>query len=1255
MDVRLLGPLRVLDDAGRPVELLRQKQRALLAALALRPGQAVSTDRLLEDLWGASPPRTALGSLQNLVSQLRRTLGPDALVTRPPGYVLTVAPEQTDVGRFTQLVARAAELAAPERAAVLGQALALWEGAPLADVAFEPFAQEEVARLEELRTAAREQLVDAELAAGRHAEVVPELEALVAEHPFRERMRALLMLALYRSGRQADALEAYTATRRFLRDELGVEPSPALKALQTGILRQDPALDPAAPEPLAGLPGEERRKTLTVVFVDVVDSTTLAAELDPEAYRGVLRRYYRAARPVLERHGGTVEKFVGDAVLAVFGVPEQHEDDALRAVRAAVELRERIAELNGELEQAHGVTIRTRIGVNTGEAIAGDPDSAQSFATGYAVNVAAKLEQAAPPDEILVGHATYRLVRDAVTAEAAEPLVLGGRAAPIPAFRITAVAAGAPGVARLLDAPLVGRSDELAELRRAFEEARERRELRLVTVVGEAGVGKTRLANELAASVRESATVLVGHCVSYGEGATYLPVAEVVRALAPDGSEAAIAALLADERDARQVARRLRELLGWAEGAPPAGEGFWAVRRLLEAVARRRPLLLVLDDVHWAEPTLVDLVEHLVAQSHEAAIVVLCLARPEPAGVRPSWPAPLTIAPLSNDESEELVGNLPGAAELPDAARGRIVELAEGNALFAEQLLAYVLESDESALEGVPTTVETLLASRLDRLPAEEREVLERAAVVGRDFWPSAVAELSERDVAAELEALAARGLVRPSRSARDLLRFHHVLIRDVAYTGITKERRSGLHERVAHWLEGSEAGRDEIVGYHLEQAYRYRTELGPADDDARRLAQAAGERLATAGTEAWKRSDAPAAVNLLNRAASLLPVGELRAEVLCELALALVLVGGGSKVGETLEEALEVASATGSRRTELRARLELANAGLYGVGGLHGTAEEVLGAASAAIPVLEELGDARALGRTWYAVAEVHNMRLNNRARGEAAATALRYYRQAGFSPSLCLTGQAAALYYGPTPAANATRECRQLIVEATDDRQATASVLLFAAGLRAMQNEFEEARALTDEARTTFEELGANLSLAGPTRVLRADIERLAGDLETAEVLLRESRDALEAMEQHAYVATRDAQLADVLYAQGRFEESEAFVQLAQSESLPEDLITEVYWRSVRARLLARRGAFGEAEGLARDAVRLLAETDALNQRAKATLDLADVLRLFGRPPDEIRACIDDAVRLYRAKGNRAAVATARSLLDEPAAARR
>jgi class 3 adenylate cyclase len=1239
MDVRLLGPVEAIDDAGRPLELRRQKQRALLAALALRPGQVVSTDRLLEDLWGAEPPRTAVGSLQNLVSHLRKVLGRDVVVTRSPGYVLVLDAAQTDVGRFEALVARAQAAAGEDRAAALRKALALWRGPALADVAFEPFAGSEVARLDELRVAVREELVAAELARGRHAAVIGELETLVAEHPLRERPRALLMLALYRADRQAEALEAYAEARRYLRVELGLDPSQALQKLQQGILRQDPALDAPAAAPLPGVPGEEHRATVTVLFADVVDSTTLGAGLDPEAYRSVLRRYYRTAREVLERHGGTVEKFIGDAVVAVFGVPQRHEDDALRAVRAAVELQESVAELNDELERVHGVAIGIRIGVNTGEAIAGEAESGESFATGYAVNVAAKLQQAAPSGGVLIGAPTYRLVRDAVAAEAVEPLSIGRAATPLPAFRVASLT-GAPGIARYFGAPLVGREEELASLRTAFGDAYAAADCRLVTVLGEAGIGKTRLANELAASVGDEARVLVGRCVSYGEGATYLPIVEVVRAVAPDLSEAGIAALLPDDADARLVARRVRELLGLAEGAPPPGEGLWAVRRLLEALARERPLLLLLEDIHWAEPTLLDLVEHLVAQSHEVPILVLCLARPDVLEARPDWPVLLRLEPLSDDASAELVAGLPGGGDMPEDVRGRIVEAAEGNALFAEQLLAHVLESGESALDEVPGSVEALLASRLDRLPANERGVLERAAVVGREFSRDAVKELSERDVAEELDALTAKGLVRAARRAVATMRFHHVLIRDVAYAGITKERRSKLHERVAAWLDSSDGGRDELVGYHLEQGYRYRTDLGPTDDAVREIGRTAGERLGAAGIQAWKRADTPAAVNLLGRATALPLDRERAADLLCELANAAITTGDGERGRAALEQALELAAKASSRRVELRARVELAHAGMHRISGLRATADDVVAAAAAAIPVLEELEDDRALGRVWMLVGDAHSLRLDSTAWGEAAETAFVYYRRAGWSPALCLRVRAASLFHGPTPAADAIERCSELVDDAEGDRHAVASVRVFVAGLMAMQMRFDEAHAVLEQARQTFDEQGARFSLAGPYSGVRAGIELLAGNRAAAEATLRDSYAELEAMGQSAFVATRAAGLADVLCDAGALDEAERLAERALQSGMADDVISEVRWRSVRARVLTRRGARGEAEALARQSVALIEESDLLNDRAKALLDLADVLGLIGRSQPEANRVTADAIDLYREKGNAAAV---------------
>jgi class 3 adenylate cyclase/tetratricopeptide (TPR) repeat protein len=1013
-----------------------------------------------------------------------------------------------------------------------------------------------------------------------------------------------------------------------------------VQRLQQAILQNDPGLEAPSVSTLPGLSGEERRVRVTVVFADLVDSTGLGASLDPEAYRSVLRRYYRAARTALERHGGTVEKFVGDAVVGVFGVPERREDDALRAVRAAAELQEQTAALNDELDHAHGVAVSIRIGVNTGEAVTGDPEAGESFATGHAVNVAAKLQQAAPGGAILVGAPTYALVRDAVAAEPAEPLRLGGAAAPIPAFRIRSVTPGAAGVGRRLDAPLVGRDGELDDLRRLFAEAAAGA-CRLATVVGDAGIGKTRLANELTASVHGEARVLVGRCVSYGEGATWLPLAEIVSGLVPDAGESGIAALLPGDPEARVVARRIRQLLGLDQEAPPAAEGTWAVCRMLEALARERPLVLVLDDIHWAEPTLLDLVEHVAAHARGARLLVVCLARSDLLDSRPGWPVQIRLAPLGAGESAQLVAALPGADELGEAEQTRIAEIAEGNPLFAEQLLAHVREDGAAELDAVPQSVEALIASRLDRLPAGELGLLERAAVVGREFSPALLAVLADRDPGEELAALAARGLLRASRGGA--FRFHHVLIRDVAYGGITKERRSTLHRRVAEWLDAAGGADDAIVGYHLEQAHLCRAALGSIDPE---LAAAAGARLARAGVEAWKRADAPAAVNLLRRAAGLLPAAEPRAEVLCELSVALGSVGENAARRAALEQALEVARATGSRRVEVRANVELAHAGVYGVGGLRATSDELLVAASEAIPVLEEFGDDRGLGRTWLAVSESHSMRLDNRAAGEAASTALDHYRRTGYSLSVCLTAQAAALFYGPVPAPQALRRCDALLADAAGDRYARANVTLFNAGLLAMRREFAEARRRIGDAGAIFEQLGSSFSVDGPLKSMRATIEQLAGDLRAAESLLRESRDALERTKETAFAATRSAELAYVLVDLGRFAEAEDAAERARAASTPDDLVTEAYWRGARARLLGRRGAVDEATSLARAAVDLLADTDALNQRARTLLDLADVL---GPRSDEYPLLVGEAVRLYRRKGNLVAAADTQSLLVE------
>jgi DNA-binding SARP family transcriptional activator len=1245
LEFRILGPLEV-SDGGRPIVVGRPRDRALLAALLLRAGEVVSIDRLVDALWGEQPPRTARAALHNSVSALRKLLGPDVVVRRPPGYLLDVSPEQIDLRRFERLVEEASGAASAD-CARLREALALWRGPPLDDVSFEAFAQAEIARLEELRAGAREELVEAELALGRHAAVVPELEALVAEHPFRERPRAQLMIALYRSGRQAEALEAYQSVRRFLDEELGLEPGPVLQKLQQAVLRQDPELDAPAQEPVAQPPGEERRKIVTVLFADVVDSTALAAELDPEAYRGVLQRYFRAARGTLARHGGRVEKFIGDAVFAVFGMPRSHEDDALRAVRAAAELRAEMAGLNADVKRSYGLEVRLRIGVNTGEAVVGG-DAGQWFVTGYAVNVAAKLQHTAPPDDILLGASTYGLVRDAVRAEPLAPIALGEKAAPIPAFRLAELMPDAEPIPRRLQAPLVGRGDELAGLRTAFDEAREAGACRVVTVVGDAGIGKTRLAKELVRMLGEEANVLVGRCVSYGAGATYLPIAEIVRALAPDGSEAAIAALLQDEPDAAVVAQRVRELTGMAEGAPAqAQEGFWAVRRLLEVVARRRPILLVLEDVHWAEPTLLDLVDYLGAQDVRAPILVLCLARPDLRDARPDWPVELALSPLSEREAAELVAHLPAASDVAAATRAGVVLLAGGNALFAEQLLAHVAEVGEEKLADVPPSLDALLSARLDRLPERARLALECAAVVGREFWRGVVKDLSEGD-AAPLDELAAKGLVTATRSllpGEEAFSFHHVLIRDVAYAGITKRRRSEIHERAAEWLDEHGAGGDEIVGYHREQAYRYRAELGPVDGHARWLAAEAA-----AGVRAWWVGDAPAATNLLGRATELLPENHAsRPETLGELGSALWAVGDTERADATLGEAIQAAGRARNRGLELRGRIDLAYLRLFI--DPEGRAEELLDLAAEAIPVLEALGDDRSLGRTWSVLAFVHGgVHGRYAASAEASERALVHYRRMGWLPATCVRELATALYYGPAPVPAAIRRCRAFVAGA--DPSSEAMLWTFLAGLEAMRARFEVARTLAQESRTAHEQLGWSVAMRVIWAPVAADVEVLSGDYEAAAGLLRKTCEELERMDQRAPLATRAAHLAAALYAIGQFEDAGRWSDVAENNAATDDSSAQLAWRAVRGKLLAREGEVHEGEALVRDAVRLAEATDALNDRAGVLLDLADVLRRRGRDVEAL-SHVERARALYEQKGNRAALRKTQALLRELAPA--
>jgi class 3 adenylate cyclase/tetratricopeptide (TPR) repeat protein len=964
-------------------------------------------------------------------------------------------------------------------------------------------------------------------------------------------------------------------------------------------------------------------------------STALGERLDPESFRRVMGRYYDAARSCLERHGGTVEKFIGDAVMAVFGLPTVHEDDALRALRAASDLRDSLVSLNEELERDYGVSLQLRTGVNTGEIVSG---TEEHLATGDAVNVAARLEQVAQPGEILVGDPTVRLARGAIEVEPVEPLSLKGKADLVPAFRLVRVIEGAPALERRLDAPLVGRREELAELRAAFEAAVSERRCRLVTVLGPPGIGKSRLARELAAALAEDAAVLSGRCLPYGDGITYWPLREIFAA--------ASAEVELDE----------------ALSAEAAEEIFWAMRKALERWARDRPLALVLEDLHWAEPTLLDLIEHLVDWTRDAQLLLVCLARPELLHERPGWGGgrpnaeTLTLDPLVENEADELIEGLLGDSSLDEATRTRIRMIAEGNPLFVEQLVATVEEGGDA--ERVPSTIEALLSARLDTLPDEEREQLEHASVVGLEFEWEALAQLAQagrRPPGALLFALVRKELIRPHEAIPDTFRFRHMLIRDAAYDRIAKQTRADLHERFANWLEGRDEEFDEIVGYHLEQAHRALVELGPPTDRVRKLAERAAERLAASGLRGNARGDTQAAATLLERATSLLPADDRRRlSLLPTLGRALREIGQMERADKVLAEAVERGLAGGERGIAADAGVALSDLRFHRTAQTGVRRDDVLREVDTAIQVFEELGDEAGLARAFT---------LGGKLRfwgGEAAAAledlerAARYARDAGdrAEEAETLHYALAAMHRGPMPVDEALERFEEIRPRADANWKLEVAILEASAPLEAMRARFDTARDLISRAIVSAEEHGLRVRLDSHTRPAAGAVELLAGAPAAAERELRLACEALDQIGELGFLSSIAPLLVDALLLQGRDQEALELTERWHPERLtvPEDADAQVGWRRVRGKVLARRGDFDEAGRLGREAVAIASETDYLLLRAKAAADLGEVLRLAGRPK-ESAAAVREAIRLDEQKGDVVTAGRLRDLLAEQA----
>jgi len=1184
MDFRILGALEVL-EGGRTLALGGSRQRALLAVLLLHANETLSTDVLLDELWAQRPPATASKTVQVHVSRLRKALAVDGraapIVTREHGYRLEVDPERIDARRFERLVADArGDLGAGEprrAAATLEEARALWRGPPLADLAYEAFAQSETARLADLRIAATELHVEARLALGAHAEVVSELEALVAEHPYRERLRGQLMLALYRSDRQAEALQAYQDARRALVDELGIEPGERLRELERAVLAQDPALalpitqpDQPAPPPAPAVVRQATRRLVSVLVAGVAPD-------DPEALHALLERFAQ----VVGRHGGGAEGTTGDAIVGVFGLTELHEDDAQRAARAALEIRD---------------LAPVRVGLDAGEAFVG-ADARR--ATGAPFAAAGALQAAAADGEILAGARIADLLGASMELEPGP--TVAARDGELVSSRLLRLRTEEPAPA----SAFVGRDAELAALRDAWRRTRDEGALVAVTVTGAAGLGKSRLVRELLDGIGDDATIAIGRCLSYGEDVAYRPLAEIVRQIGGERPADGIAALLGgDEVLTRSVLRAV----GLGDGAPvQADETFWAVRRLLESAAARRPLVLAVDDVHWAEPTLLDLLDYVGSFSGAHPILVLCLGRPEFVEMRAAWFAPgsgrsvIALEPLGHDEALELVRDVPGAAG--------IARRAEGNPLFLEQLVA--MGPDD---ETLPSSIQAVLATRIERLEPDERDVLERASVEGVCF------HIGGSHAASHLASLARKGLIRADRSGPDAFRFEHALIRDAAYLGVPKERRASLHEEAA-----AGAVEDEPVGHHLAEACRLLRELGRDGPREHELAASASTRLEAAGEAALRRGDAPAGARLLARAAALAPGSP---ELLPRLGAALLEAGRLADADDAMTRAIEDPAAD----DELRARARVERALVRLQTGEDGDPPGAV--ADDALGVLGDRGDDLGRGRALYLRAVHAWIEGRAAAADDDWARAAEHAARAGDAvTTLAITGwRASAALHGPMPVPEAIARCRSLGEAVAHSPLTVARTLHPLAALHAMAGDRDEALGLIRDADAVLTEVGDLRSAIGQEPAM---VELLAGLPDAAEARLRAGYEQLTAMGEKALLADTAGMLARVLLDGGRLAEADVVCAVAQDAAADEDLTAQIVWRGARARLLADGGRREAAEALAREGVRLAEDTDFLVSRADALTDLGTVLGAAGRE-DEADAVLAEASALYARKGD-------------------
>lgn len=1014
--------------------------------------------------------------------------------------------------------------------------------------------------------------------------------------------------------------------------------------------------------------GGGTRRTVTAVFVDVVGSTSIAEQMDPEAFAGLMSRFFSEMSSVVERHGGVVEKFIGDAVKASFGIPVAHEDDALRAVRAAVEMRAEVAVLNEELRARWGIDLQTRTGINTGEVMSvthGD----HAVALGDAMNVAARLEQTAAPNQIVIGPTTYELVQHAVDARPLAPLTLKGKGHEVVAYAVETLDPEVQAIRRHLDRPMIGRDSDVLAVEAVFEEARGTPGCSLVMVVGEPGIGKSRLLAEVKTRLqRRGALFLIGACVPYGEAATYAPIAEAITTwFASSQNEerdirTALESTVAAEADSEVIADRIFQLMGLEEASAPPEELFWGLRKLLEAIGREHPLVIAIEDLHWAERSLVGLLDHVVEWTRDAAVVLICSCRPEFLDLHPHWERKarmtLRLAPLPQEEARALVRGISSPALDPERA-DEVVAVSGGNPLFIEQL-ASLLDDPDTAAGGpggarplrLPPSIQALMAARLDMLTEAEREVLETAAVVGAEFSARAVGQIVPRDhvthVFEVLDALIAKNLVHAGRwdsVSGPVFTFRHALIREAAYDALPREERAERHERLATWLqELAPAAPLEVIGYHYEQAYKALEDIGSAARGGEFARRAAGF-LQEAGVAAHRRHDMATAGDLLWRAWLLLKSQGVSPFDLAMLLEDAVVEELDMERLKQLERDFEAVAAGGDLRfvaaglicTAIR---RLRTDTTY-------TVEEARKVVPRAIEIYEETGAIEGLLRAYISQVFLHLIRGESSAQVDAAQHLIAVARTQndGYWETWGHRELARAVVEGPMAVGAALSIVHQFVAvaERNQDRVMRARALLEVATLKAMLGQSEAVKVF-EEARATLEDLGLLVPLAAGAYPVLVAFDQLA----EAELLLRLSSETLAKKGIISIHASMAARLADVLYRRERLSEASKSLDEARSSTSDDDPDAVIMCGVVQAKLAAARNDYDLALATIRESLNVVAATEWLPFHAEVELTAAEILRKAGQQAKALELATS-AQQRYERKGHRAGVKRAKAFLEQ------